>query len=62
MIHYPIAPHLQKAYESLEIKEGNLKISEQIHANIFSLPMDPTLEIEDIRYIAKSLMDILEML
>jgi len=62
MIHYPIAPHLQQAYKSLEIKEGNLKISEQIHANIFSLPMDPTLEIEDIRYIAKSLMDILEML
>jgi len=60
MIHYPIAPHLQEAYKDLEIKEGHLEISEQIHKNIFSLPMDPTLENKDIKYITDSLREILD--
>ena len=41
MIHYPVPPHLQKAYEELGFKEGAFPISERIHAEILSLPMGP---------------------
>jgi dTDP-4-amino-4,6-dideoxygalactose transaminase len=42
MIHYPVAPHLQPAYESLGIKAGGLPISEAMHAQVLSLPIGPT--------------------
>jgi dTDP-4-amino-4,6-dideoxygalactose transaminase len=41
MIHYPIPPHLQDAYASLQIREGSLPISESIHREVLSLPMGP---------------------
>jgi dTDP-4-amino-4,6-dideoxygalactose transaminase len=43
MIHYPIAPHLQKAYESMNKKIGSYSISEAIHKNILSLPISPVM-------------------
>ena len=45
LIHYPIPPHKQQAYEEL----NNLKcpISEQIHDEVLSLPMGPTLSAVD---------------
>jgi dTDP-4-amino-4,6-dideoxygalactose transaminase len=42
-IHYPIPPHLQKAYRSLGIARGSLPISESIHDEVLSLPMGPHL-------------------
>lgn len=41
LIHYPVAPHLQKAYKDIEINEGELPISEEIHRDVISLPMWP---------------------
>ena len=49
MIHYPIPPHKQKAYS--EYSYLNLPFTEKIHRQTVSLPMDPTLSIEDIEYI-----------
>lgn len=45
LIHYPIPPHKQHAYE--EWNGLSYPVSEQIHAEILSLPMGPTLTIED---------------
>ncbi|MFW2067529.1 DegT/DnrJ/EryC1/StrS family aminotransferase [Acinetobacter johnsonii] len=45
LIHYPIPPHKQQAYE--EWNDLSYPISEQIHAEILSLPMGPTLTVED---------------
>jgi len=42
MIHYPIPPHRQEAYASLEIAEGSLPLSESIHREVLSLPIGPT--------------------
>jgi dTDP-4-amino-4,6-dideoxygalactose transaminase len=42
MIHYPVAPHLQPAYASLGLKAGDLPVSEQLHAEVLSLPIGPT--------------------
>jgi dTDP-4-amino-4,6-dideoxygalactose transaminase len=45
-IHYPIALHLQKAYESLGYKAGDFPVTERIAGEIVSLPMFPQLKAE----------------
>ena len=42
-IHYPIALHLQKAYESLKYKAGDFPVTMKITEEIVSLPMFPQL-------------------
>ncbi|MEX2322702.1 MAG: DegT/DnrJ/EryC1/StrS family aminotransferase [Acidimicrobiia bacterium] len=46
-IHYPIPPHLQRAYESLGFGPGSFPITEAIHAQALSLPMGPHLSADD---------------
>lgn len=48
MVHYPIPPHLQPAYIELEWLKGKLPISEQIHRELLSLPIGPTMHDEDV--------------
>jgi len=48
MIHYPIPPHLQPAYSSLGKKKGDFPIAEQIHAETLSLPIGPTMRVEQV--------------
>lgn len=45
LIHYPIPPHKQQAYK--EWNGLSLPISEHIHAEVLSLPIGPTLSLED---------------
>ena len=47
MIHYPIPPHLQKAYSELGYNEGTFAVAEQIHKEVLSLPMGPHLKETD---------------
>ncbi|ENV13451.1 hypothetical protein F965_01352 [Acinetobacter schindleri NIPH 900] len=49
LIHYPIPPHKQQAYK--EWNHLNFPISEQIHSQVLSLPMGPTLSIADVERI-----------
>jgi dTDP-4-amino-4,6-dideoxygalactose transaminase len=42
-IHYPIPLHLQKAYRALGYHEGDFPVTEQVAAEILSLPMYPNL-------------------
>lgn len=44
LIHYPIPPHKQKAYP--EFQDYRLPLTEQIHQQVLSLPMDPTMSDE----------------
>jgi dTDP-4-amino-4,6-dideoxygalactose transaminase len=46
MIHYPIPPHLQKAYRSLNYGKGKFPIAEKLANSILSLPMGIHLDIE----------------
>jgi dTDP-4-amino-4,6-dideoxygalactose transaminase len=43
LIHYPLPPHLQDAYQEMGLKVGALPITEQIHREVLSLPMGPHL-------------------
>lgn len=46
IVHYPVAPHLQQAYAELGYKEGDFPISEAIHREVLSLPIGPTMTLE----------------
>lgn len=50
-IHYPTAPHHQGAYQ--EWKNRSLPITEQIHAQVLSLPISPVLTDEEVGQIVK---------
>ncbi|MBN8821737.1 MULTISPECIES: DegT/DnrJ/EryC1/StrS aminotransferase family protein [unclassified Spirosoma] len=52
-VHYPIPPHKQRAYESY----GNLSfpISEQLHQEVLSLPLNPSLTDVEVAYIIDSI-------
>lgn len=44
LIHYPVPPHLQKAYKFLGYKVGDFPIAEEIATTCLSLPMWPGLQ------------------
>jgi UDP-2-acetamido-2-deoxy-ribo-hexuluronate aminotransferase len=52
-VYYPIPLHLQKAFDNLEHKKGDMPVSEDIGSRVFSLPMHPYMADEDIEKIAK---------
>jgi dTDP-4-amino-4,6-dideoxygalactose transaminase len=43
LVHYPVPPHLQKAYPGLALTAESLPITEAIHREVLSLPMGPHL-------------------
>lgn len=43
MIHYPIPPHLQQAYQDLGYGVGSFPLAEKIHGDVLSLPLSPHL-------------------
>ena len=50
LIHYPIPPHLQRAYS--EWNDLSFPITEQIHAQELSLPLNQTMKIDDVKMIS----------
>jgi dTDP-4-amino-4,6-dideoxygalactose transaminase len=48
LIHYPIPPHLQRAYAELNYVRGSFPIAEQIHEQVLSLPMFPSMSDDQI--------------
>jgi dTDP-4-amino-4,6-dideoxygalactose transaminase len=43
LIHYPLPPHLQPAYQELGLQIGSFPITERIHQQVLSLPIGPHL-------------------
>ncbi|MBQ7180970.1 MAG: DegT/DnrJ/EryC1/StrS family aminotransferase [Bacteroidaceae bacterium] len=52
MVHYPIPPHQQKAYA--EWNALHFPVSERIHREILSLPMNPMLTDEEVMRVARA--------
>lgn len=46
LIHYPIPPHLQGAFSNLGLGKGSFPIAEQIHNEVLSLPISPSMAID----------------
>ncbi|MFT5902839.1 MAG: dTDP-4-amino-4,6-dideoxygalactose transaminase [Bacteroidia bacterium] len=53
LIHYPIPPHRQLAYK--ELNHLSLPLTEEIHAEVLSLPIYPTLSSSDVNRIVELL-------
>ena len=49
LIHYPIPPHKQQAYK--EWNDLSFPISEQIHAEVISLPIGPIMSLEEVQQV-----------
>ena len=56
LIHYPIPPHLQPAYSDMGFKNGAFPISEKIHEEVLSLPIGPTMEIEQAKLVVEAIL------
>lgn len=51
LVHYPIPPHRQVAYQSLGYGEGSLPIAELIHREVLSLPIFPQLGSAEVKHV-----------
>lgn len=56
LIHYPVPPHLQKAYQPLGLKVGDLPVAERLAKEVLSLPMGPHLGMEEVDYVVSVLL------
>jgi dTDP-4-amino-4,6-dideoxygalactose transaminase len=57
LIHYPIPPHLQKAYLHLGYDKGDFPIAEEIADTLLSLPLWPGMTLGQVTYVAKTIKD-----
>ena len=55
LIHYPLPPHLQKAYSDLNYKLGDFPIAEKIANTCISLPIYPGLTIDQVDIICSQI-------
>lgn len=55
MIHYPVPPHLQQAYQSLQLPAGRFPIAEELAATCLSLPMWPGLTEDQVVAVAAAI-------
>ena len=55
VIHYPIAPHEQECYAKAEwnVPQISLPITERLADEELSLPMGPTITLEEVKYVVK---------
>ena len=52
-IHYPIPPHLSKAYEYLNLKEGSFPMTEKYAKEMLSLPIYNGTTDEEVKYVVE---------
>jgi dTDP-4-amino-4,6-dideoxygalactose transaminase len=55
MIHYPVPPHLSRAYSDLGLQYGTFPIAEKTSESELSLPMGPHLRLSDVEYIVDAI-------
>lgn len=57
LIHYPIPPHLQKAYQHLNLRVGSFPIAEELASTSLSLPIWPGMTLENVESICTRIND-----
>jgi dTDP-4-amino-4,6-dideoxygalactose transaminase len=56
-VYYPVPIHLQKAYEKLGYKEGDMVVAEYLSHRTFAIPIFPELSMEQKEYIVEMIKD-----
>lgn len=56
-VYYPLCLHLQKCYENLNYKKGDLPISEKISEKVLSIPIYPEMTDLHIEYVTQSVIE-----
>jgi dTDP-4-amino-4,6-dideoxygalactose transaminase len=55
LIHYPVPPHLQQAYQELQLPAGSFPIAEELAATCLSLPMWPGMNEDQVVAVANAI-------
>lgn len=55
LIHYPIPPHLQKAYADAGWRAGDFPIAERMAERVLSLPIGPHISVDEVQYVCSTL-------
>ncbi|MFZ3117834.1 MAG: DegT/DnrJ/EryC1/StrS family aminotransferase [Variovorax sp.] len=55
LIHYPIPPHLQKAYADAGWRAGDFPIAERMAEQVLSLPIGPHISVDEVQYVCSTL-------
>lgn len=55
LVHYPIPPHRQGAYEGTPVAQGDFSIAEQLAGEVLSLPIGPHLSDEQARSVVAAI-------
>jgi len=57
MVYYPVPLHAQNAYQNLGYRNGDFPVTEQLCKSVISLPMHTELEIEQLEFITKTVLE-----
>jgi len=55
LIHYPVPPHLQKAYTSLGFQKGDFPVAEELSDTSLSIPLWPGMQSSEIEQVANAI-------
>ncbi|MCL7410160.1 DegT/DnrJ/EryC1/StrS family aminotransferase [Marivivens donghaensis] len=58
LIHYPIPPHMQKAYSELQLDPEALPVARDLAKEVLSLPIGPQLLPEDVTHVINAIRDL----
>lgn len=59
LIHYPVPPHMQKAFAGLNIEADSLPLARELSEQTISLPVGPHLDNEKLSYIIRKIIEFL---
>lgn len=57
LIHYPVPPHLSEAYANLKYIRGSFPISERLAGTILSIPMGPSIGLDEVNEVVAGIRD-----
>ena len=57
MVYYPVAMHMQKAYNDPRYKEGDFPVTEMLCKSVISLPIHTELDDEQLKYITDNILE-----
>lgn len=55
IVHYPIPPHRQRAYQNTDLAANNLPLTDELADQVLSLPIGPHLSMADAEYVVNVL-------